>query len=59
VFFKQHDFAVFIYGYAKNEKADLDPREEQALRVFAKELSKLSPAQRLDRTQSGALIALE
>jgi hypothetical protein len=27
VFFKQHDFAVFIYGYAKNEKADLDPRE--------------------------------
>lgn len=58
VLFKIDEVAVFIYGYLKNEKANLSPNEEEAIRVFARGFMRLSAAARADRVRQGALVPL-
>ncbi|WP_440615942.1 type II toxin-antitoxin system RelE/ParE family toxin [Cysteiniphilum sp. 6C5] len=37
------DFLIYIYGYAKNAKSNLTPKEQNALKLYSKEiLMKLS-----------------
>ena len=57
--YKQKKIAVFLYGYSKNEKSDLAPREEAALRVFAKAFIELLPFERLQKVKDGNLIIIE
>ena len=59
VIFRHNELALFMYGYAKNEKGDLEPREEAAIRIFAKEFLKLSRAQRAQKQKDGVLILLD
>jgi hypothetical protein len=57
--FRQGDVAVFVYGYAKNEKSDLEPREEAALRTFAKGFLELPTKQREQGVKNRDLIPLK
>jgi hypothetical protein len=50
---------VFIHGYAKNEKSDLEPREAAALRIYAKGFLRLTSAERLENVNRGALLRIE
>lgn len=59
LFFKKDDIAVFIYGYSKNDKDDLEPNEEEGLREFAKGLLKLSDAERSKSEEDGVLIPIK
>jgi hypothetical protein len=58
VLYKAKDVALFIEGYAKNDKADLEPREEKALRKFADEFIKRTPEQLKAAEVSGAIEVL-
>lgn len=59
VAFKQGDKAFFIYGFAKNERANVSGKELQALKLLAKELLNY-PAQALVKAmQAGELIEIE
>lgn len=58
VIFRQAELGVFLYGYAKNEKDDLEPYEEEALRSFASGFVRLTPREREARLVSGALVRL-
>ncbi len=58
IVYRDNEFAIFIYGYAKNEKSDLEPKEQAALRIFAKELIKLSKVERMKKEQEGILIKI-
>lgn len=51
--------AFFIYGFAKNERSDVTPRELEALKVLAKKMLDLTPAQLAAAVRSGELIKLE
>ena len=57
--FRKGDLAVFLYGYAKNEKSDLEPREKDSLKIFAKDFLKLSTLERAQRRKDGAIILIE
>ena len=57
--YKHHEVAVFMYGYSKNEKSDLEQREEAALRTFAKAFMELLPFERMQRAKEGSLIAIK
>lgn len=41
--YKKNDWAIFIHGFAKNEKSNLSPRELNAFKELAKILLVLSP----------------
>jgi hypothetical protein len=41
--YKRNDRAIFIHGFAKNEKSNLSPRELNAFKELAKILLALSP----------------
>jgi len=43
--YKKNDRAIFIHGFAKNEKDNLTPKELQAFKEFAKILLALSTEQ--------------
>lgn len=51
--------AFFIYGFAKNERSDVTPGELEALKVLAKKMLDLTPAQLAAAVRSGELIKLE
>jgi len=36
--FKINQFVIYIYAYAKNEKSNLSPKEQQAIKLFSKEV---------------------
>ena len=57
--FKDGELALFLYGYAKNEKSNLEVREEIALRTFAKDFMKLSKAERQRQVKVGNLVLIE
>ena len=59
VLFKKDELAVFLYGYAKNEKGNLTLNEEGQLRIFAKGFMKLSPAKRGKLVADRVLIKLK
>ena len=36
--FKVNQFVIYIYAYAKNEKSNLSPKEQQTIKLFSKEI---------------------
>ena len=59
VAFKQGDKAFFIYGFSKDERANVNEKELQALKLLAKELLGY-PATSLNKAmKAGELIEME
>ncbi|MGE0133389.1 MAG: type II toxin-antitoxin system RelE/ParE family toxin [Blastocatellales bacterium] len=54
--FKQGDKTFFIYGFAKNERANISETEEKALKLLAKELLGYSDAGLVKAVKAGELI---
>jgi hypothetical protein len=59
VLYKDKDVTLFLYGYLKNDQADISQNEEKQLRLFASEFMRLSPAERARLKTQGKLIAIE
>ncbi len=54
--FRQGEKAFFMYGYPKNERANIDSDELKALRFLAKELLGYSPQGLVKAIRAGELI---
>jgi len=59
VVFRQGNKAFFIYGFAKNERANISDKELRALRMLAKELMSYTAAALTKATKAGELIEIE
>ena len=59
VLYKDRDVTLFLYGYLKNDQADISQNEEKQLRLFASEFMRLSSAERARLKARGKLIAIE
>jgi hypothetical protein len=59
VLYKDKDVTLFLYGYLKNDQADISQNEEKQLRLFANEFMRLSSAERARLKAQGKLIAIE
>lgn len=53
--FRRGSAAFFIYGYPKNERANITERELEALRLLAKELLSYSGSQLITAVKAGEL----
>ena len=59
VAFRRGDKAFFIYGFAKNEPANVSEKDLRALKLLAKELLNYSAATLTRAMQAGELIDIE
>ena len=59
VAFRQGNKAFFIYGFAKNERANISDKELRALKMLAKELMSYTAAALTKATNAGELIEIE
>ncbi|SRR5581483_2091772 len=59
VAFRRGSSAFFIYGYPKNERANITNRELEALRLLAKELLGYSEPQLMTAIKAGELFEVE
>jgi len=59
VAFKQGEKAFFIYGFAKNERANISSKELQALKLLAKVLLNYAAPALVKATKAGELIEIE
>jgi len=59
VAFRQGNKAFFIYGFAKNERANISDKELRALKMLAKELLNYAAAAVTKATKAGELIEIE
>ena len=59
VLYNDKDVTLFLYGYLKNDQADISQNEERQLRLFASDFMKLSYADRTRLTTQGKLIEIE
>ena len=59
VAFRQGDKAVFIYGFAKNERGNVSEKELQALKLLAKELLGYTATALNKALKAGELIEIE
>lgn len=59
VAFKEADKAFFIYGFAKNERANMSDKELRALKLLAKELLNYAASALATAMQAGELIEIE
>jgi hypothetical protein len=59
VAFRQGNKAFFIYGFAKNERANISDKELLALKMLAKELMGYTAAALTKATKAGELIEIE
>ncbi len=59
VLYKDQNVTLFLYGYLKNDQADLSQNEEKQLRLFASEFMRLSSAERTRLKAQGKLIPIE
>lgn len=59
VLYKDQNVTLFLYGYLKNDQADLSQNEEKQLRLFASEFMRLSSAERTRLKALGKLIPIE
>ena len=59
VAFKQGDKAFFIYGFAKNERANVSGKELKALKLLATELLSYSAPVLTKAMQAGELMEIE
>jgi len=56
VAFKLNNKAIFIYGYAKNERATISPKEQEALKFLSKLYFSYSDEQISKAIKTGELI---
>ena len=56
---KQGEKAFFVYGFAKNERANISDKELKALKLLAKELLSYSAATLAKATEASELIEIE
>ena len=54
--FKLEDKAFFIYGFAKNERANINQKELKALKLLAEQLLSYTPAALAKAAKAGELI---
>ena len=59
VAFRQGNKAFFIYGFAKNERANVSNKELRALKLLAKELMNYTAAALTKAMKAGELIEIE
>lgn len=59
VAFRQDEKAFFIYGFAKNERANVSGKELEALMLLAKEFLSYPTASLTKAIQAGELIEIE
>lgn len=59
VAFRQGNKAFFIYGFAKNERANVSNKELRALKMLAKELMNYTTAALTKAMKAGELIEIE
>ena len=59
VAFRQGNKAFFIYGFAKNERANVSGKELRALKILAKELMSYTAATLTKAAKAGELIEIE
>jgi hypothetical protein len=59
VAFRQGEMAFFIYGFAKNERANISSKELQALKLLAKELLNYAAPALVKVTKARELIEIE
>lgn len=59
VAFKQGRKAFFVYGFAKNERANISDKELKTLKLLAKELLNYPAASIAKAVKSGELIKIE
>ncbi len=59
VAFKQGEKAFFVYGFAKNERANISSKELQALKLLAKELLNYAAPALVKAMKAGELIEIE
>ena len=59
VAFQMDDKAFFIYGFAKNERANIRQNELKALKLLAAELLRYSPAALSKAMKAGELIEVQ
>jgi hypothetical protein len=59
VAFKEGEKAFFIYGFAKNERANVSNKELQVLKLLAKELLNYTAPALAKARQAGELIEIE
>ena len=59
VAFRQGNKAFFIYGFTKNERANISDKELRALKMLAKELMRYTAAALTKATEAGELIEIE
>lgn len=57
--YKKEEIVYFIFGYTKNDKANLSHDEEDALRLYAKELIELTSIERSMMIHDGKLIQVD
>jgi hypothetical protein len=56
VAFRRYDKAFFIYGFAKNERANVSKMELKPLKLLASELLSYGPAALAKATKAGELV---
>ncbi len=54
--YKKYDRAIFIHGFAKNEKSNLSPKELHAMKEFSRIIIKLSKSEIEIAIQNGDFI---
>jgi hypothetical protein len=59
VVLKQNELAIFVYGFAKNEKDNLDKDELKYFKKLAKDLLKIEIKKYKNLMQSGEFIRIE
>jgi len=59
VAFRQGNKAYFIFGFSKNERANISDKELRALKMLAKELMSYTAAALTKATKAGELIEIE
>lgn len=56
---RQGEKAFFVYGFAKNERANISDKELKALKLLAKELLHFPPASLSKAIKAGELVEIE
>jgi hypothetical protein len=59
VVFKKSHLAIFVYGFAKSEKDNLDNDELQYFKILAKDLLKISKQKYFDLEKIGTFIRIK
>ena len=59
VVYKEKDIAIFVYGFAKTDKGNLDKEELKYFKVLAKSLLKIKNDEYIKLEKQGSLISLK